>query len=273
MDITDREFEQMRGLIYQRFGINLTEQKKSLLVGRLQKIMQKSSFTSFGQYYQHLINDPSEQGLSGLIDHISTNHTYFNREKAHFEFFAQQALPTIVNRLQAEGRRDLRIWCAGCSSGEEPYMLLMLMHELLGKDYPNWDAGILATDISKRALDRAQSAVYQDNQVAPLPQEFKRKYLRRQADGSWIVCEELRREATFRRFNLMNDKFPFRQPFHLIFCRNVMIYFDQQTRDKLVTSFHRAMAPQGYLFVGHAESLNRNLGLYSFVKPAVYQKI
>jgi len=272
MEISDTEFNQMRGLIYEHFGINLTEQKKSLLVSRLHKIMEKANFTSFKQYYQHLQNDPEAGDLGELIDHISTNHTFFNREAAHFDYFSKVALPKTVESIKAAGQRDLRIWCAGCSSGQEPYMLLMLIRELLGNDHAHWDAGILATDISSRALDKAGRGVYPGNQVSQLPENLKRKYMHRLPGEDWEVSPELRNDATFRRFNLMNEIFPFKKPFHIIFCRNVMIYFDSETRDRLVTKFHQSLIPDGYLFLGHAESVNHHLGLFKPLQPAVYLK-
>ena len=152
-------------------------------------------------------------------------------------------------------------------------MLLMLVRDFLGSDFGRWDAGILATDISSRALGKAERGVYPDSQVTNLPETLKRKYLHRISDEDWEVIPELRREATFRRFNLMNENFPFKRPFHIIFCRNVMIYFDPETRDRLCTKFHKILTPKGYLFLGHSESVNHNLGLFSTVQPAVYQKI
>jgi len=273
MEISDKEFNQMRDLIYEHFGINLTEQKKSLLVSRLHKIIDKSGFTSFEQYYQHLQHSPEAGDLGELIDHISTNHTFFNREAAHFDFFSRVVLPDTVESLRAAGQRDLRIWCAGCSSGQEPYMLLMLIREFLGNDHCHWDAGILATDISSRALDKASRGVYPGAQVSQLPEGLKRKYLRLLPGEDWEVTAELRKDATFRRFNLMNEVFPFKKPFQIIFCRNVMIYFDSETRDRLVGKFHQALTPNGYLFLGHAESVNPHLGLFNHIQPAVYQKI
>ncbi len=272
MPITDREFEAMRALIYQRFGINLSEQKRSLLVGRLQKLLRSSGFSTFEEYYDHLLKDKSEQALSLLVDRVSTNHTYFNREKTHFDYFLQTALPEVIARLKAEGRRDLRIWCAGCSSGEEAYMLLMLMHECLGSDYSSWDAGILATDISERVLSVARSGVYPEDRVAQLPEALQRKYFKKLPGGDLQVVDILKKEATFRRFNLMNQQFPFKKSFQIIFCRNVMIYFDQPTREALVGRFHRFTEPGGYLFVGHSETLGRAQDLYKYLLPAAYQK-
>ncbi|ORJ63533.1 CheR family methyltransferase [Geothermobacter hydrogeniphilus] len=273
MVISDDEFNAMRKLIYERFGINLTDQKRSLLVGRLQKLVRGNGFNSFQAYYQHLLNDSSERALSELVDRVSTNHTYFNRENDHFDYFRNTALPAVVERLKKENRLDLRIWCAGCSSGEEAYMLLMLIREVLGSDHRRWDAGILATDISDRVLAVARQGLYPEEKLSNMPAELKRKYFRQQPDGRWQVDESLRREATFRRFNLMNKTFPFKKPFQIIFCRNVMIYFDQPTRDTLVKKFHRLTEPDGYLFIGHSETLGRSQTLYRYLLPAAYQKM
>ena len=271
MAISDQEFEALRSLIYQRFGINLTDQKRSLLVGRLQKLLRTNGFSTFEEYYAFLQRDGSGQALSELINLISTNYTYFNREKDHFDFFYQTALPTVVKRLRQQNRKDLRIWCAGCSTGEEPYTLLMLMAEFLGQDYRNWDAGILATDISERVLSVARSGIYPEDRVRQVPEQLRKYFVKRQ-DGQSAIRDDLRREATFRRFNLMNNQFPFKKPFQIIFCRNVMIYFDQPTRDALVRRFYQATEPGGYLFIGHSETLGRNHDLYRYLIPAAYQK-
>lgn len=272
MAINDREFEQMRRLIYERFGINLTEQKRSLLVGRLQKLIRDAGFGSFGDYYDALVNEPGEAGLSELIDRVSTNHTYFNREKDHFDYLLQTALPAVAAALEKANRRDLRIWCAGCSSGEEAYMILILLQEYFGANYGRWQAGLLATDISQRALATAQQGIYSEERLAALPKEWRGKYFRQIAPGQWQVNEALRKEATFRRFNLMNAQFPFKHPFQIIFCRNVMIYFDQPTRDTLVRKFHRALEPDGYLFIGHSETLGREQTQFHYLQPAAYRK-
>jgi chemotaxis protein methyltransferase CheR len=272
MEISDQEFKLMRDLIYQRFGINLTDQKKSLMVGRLQKLIRASGCETFKEYYDHLVNDSSEKALSELIDRISTNHTFFNREKEHFRFFVETALPTVVARLEKENRRELRIWCAGCSTGEEPYMLLMLLAEFFGANYGQWSAGILATDISDRALAIARSGVYTEDRIGEVPEALRRKYFKRLPDGNWGVIDRLKNEATFRRFNLMNAQFPFKKPFHIIFCRNVMIYFDQPTREALIGKFHQFTEPGGYLCIGHSETIGRSQSLYNYLMPATYQK-
>lgn len=273
MEISDGEFNAMRKLIYQKFGINLSDQKKSLMVGRLQKLIRTAGYASFDEYYQSVVSDGSGRSLSDLVDRISTNHTFFNRESDHFDFLKSTALPNVINRLRASGRKDLRIWCAGCSSGEEAYMLLMMVREYLGSEYGRWDGGILATDISDRVLGVAKSGVYPDDRVRSLPDSLTKKYFRKLGTGEWQVSDALRQDVTFRRFNLMNEVFPFKKPFQIIFCRNVMIYFDQPTRDALVTRFHRSMEPDGYLFIGHSETLGRSQGEYRYLQPAAYQKI
>lgn len=272
MSISDKEFSDLRDLIHKRFGINLTEQKRSLLVGRLQKLMRQLSLTTFAQYYQYLTGDKTEQALGELVDLISTNHTYFNREKDHFDYFYETALPTIVEKLKRQNRKDLRIWCAGCSTGEEPYTLLMLMMEFFGHEYSSWDAGILATDISDRALSIARAGTYSTDRVEQVPDNLRRKYFTPAGPGEMAVIDKVKQEATFRRFNLMNTRFPFKNPFQMIFCRNVMIYFDQPTRDALVGRYHQSTEPGGYLFIGHSETLGRSQTRYNYLLPALYQK-
>lgn len=272
MRISDEEFGLLRSLIYERFGINLTDQKRSLLVGRLQKVLRQSGHASFKSYYEALLGDATEQALSQLVDRISTNHTYFFREKSHFDFFSERALPQLTALLERQKSRDIRIWCAGCSSGEEAYMLLMLLREHFGAKYSQWDGGILATDISSRVLDIARRGVYPEDRIRMLPEPLLRKYFRKLPDNKYEVVEELRSEATFRRFNLMNERFPFKKPFHVIFCRNVMIYFDDPTRRTLVEKFHKHTVDGGYFFLGHSETLGRGQSLYKYLAPAVYQK-
>jgi chemotaxis protein methyltransferase CheR len=272
MDISDSEFASLRQMIYTRFGINLTEQKRSLLVGRLQKMLRTNKIDTFEDYYRFLEKDTSGKAVSDLINLISTNYTYFNREKDHFDYYLNTALPNICEEIRNRGESNLRVWCAGCSTGEEAYTLLMLMHEYMGSEYPRWDAGLLATDISERVLGTAREGIYPADKVASLPENLQRKYFTKLASGQMQVSEKIRREVTFRRFNLMNTTFPFKRPFHIIFCRNVMIYFDQTTRNALVERFHHFLEPKGYFFIGHSETLGRDSKLFRYIMPAVYQK-
>ena len=270
LTISNGEFQQLRDFIYDRFGIHLSDEKKSLVVGRLQKDLQTNGFTSFKEYYNHLLTAPTQEAFSNLINRISTNYSFFYREKAHFEFLVKTVLPEITQRLERRQSNDIRFWCAGCSTCEEPYTIIMLMFEYFGMDYQKWDAGILATDISDRVIQFAKKAVYPDGRVCQLPKKMRDRYFTK-SGNDMIVKERVKREVVIRRFNLMNP-FPFKKTFQVIFCRNVIIYFDQKTREKLIKKYHDFLEPGGYLFIGHSETIPRDQGLFEYVQPALYRK-
>ncbi len=270
--ISDQEFGQIRKLVYNNFGINLTDQKKTLVVGRLQKVLREREFSSFQDYYQWLTHDQSGEGLDELANRISTNHTFFNREKAHFEFFSQTVLPEIQARRQQQKSNEVRIWCAGCSSGEEPYTLMMLIMEHFKNNLSQWSPILLATDISATALKTAMAGEYPNDRVDQLPVALRNKYFNKRSDGSMVVKDEVRKRIFFRRHNLMDATFPFKKEFDTVFCRNVMIYFDRETRNTLVAKYHKHTARGGYLFIGHSETLGRDETEYNYVMPAVYKK-
>lgn len=270
MQISDSEFNSIRTIVYDNFGINLTEQKRSLVVGRLQKTLKSLKLSSFAEYHKYLNENP--EALSDLVNRISTNHTFFFRENEHFEYFNSTVLPQIVQRQQMNKSNDIRLWCAASSSGEEPYTILMSMMEFFGRNYKDWDAGLLATDISENALATAVKGVYTDERMSLVPPSLKNKYFRKTGDDMWQVIDALKNEITFRRFNLMNTVLPFKKKFDVIFCRNVMIYFDQPTRDALVQRFFDAASPGAYLFIGHSETLGREKTRWRYIMPAVYRK-
>jgi len=273
MTITDREFSQLRNLVYDRFGINLTEEKRSLLVGRLQKLLRSTGHMTFKSYYEYLSIDKTGKAIDELINRISTNYSYFYREEAHFNYFKKTALPELVKKQVNCKSKDIRIWSAGCSTGEEPYMLVMLMLEHLGMDYKSWSAGVFATDISNRVLEIARKGVYPDDRADKVPAGLKQKYFMPIGNYQIGVSDRVKTDVTLRRFNLMNKEFPFKQPFHMIFCRNVMIYFDKPTREALIKRFYKYVEPGGYFFIGHSETLGREQKLFKYVMPACYQRI
>lgn len=273
IEIKDSEFEFLRKFVYQQIGINLTEEKRTLLTGRLQKILRKLKFRSFENYIKYVVDDRSGMALSELANTISTNHTFFGREADHFDFFSTVALKEIRNRCENTGDYDIRIWDAGCSSGEEPYTLVMLMMDFFGQEYAKYDAGILATDISENALNIAKAGIYPPERLKNFDQKYVKKYFKKLPDGSFEVIPKVKKEVLYRRFNLMNKTFPFKQKFDVIFCRNVMIYFDAPTREALVNKFYNLTKPGGYLFIGHSETLNRDTMKYKFVQPALYKRI
>ncbi|RJP78152.1 MAG: protein-glutamate O-methyltransferase CheR [Candidatus Zixiibacteriota bacterium] len=273
MPLTEREYCLMRDLVYHRFGIHLGEHKRALIAGRLQKVVREQGFDNFSEYHDYLNRDATGEALTTLIDRISTNHTYFYREKDHFEFFFRTVLPELAARERQSGRRTLHLWCPGCSSGEEPYTLAMLILEHFRREMTGWDLGLLATDISSRVLRKAQAGIYPAESVARLPRELARAYFDRAPDGRGRVQDRVRQLVLFRRLNLMRPDYPFRGKFSVIFCRNVMIYFDPPTRQALTDRFHRVLEPEGYLFIGHSETLGRNDSRFRYVRPAVYQRV
>lgn len=273
MPLSDKEFRLLSEFVYGHFGIVITEHKRSLLVGRLQKIVKSRGFSSFIDYYHFLEKTNDKEVLSELANRISTNHTFFFRESEHFELFREIVLPDIRDHALRKNKKDLRIWCAASSSGEEPYTIVISMMEYFGADYRFWDAGLLATDISEKMLTAAGEGVYSDERLNETPTAIRNKYFDKLGASQWAVKDFLKKEVLYRRFNLMNNVFPFKQPMDVIFCRNVMIYFDADTRDTLIEKLRQSLRPGGYLFIGHSETMGRNREGFRYIKPAMYQRI
>lgn len=266
--ITQEEFDRFRSLIYRASGIHLGEGKRSLLVSRLAKRLRALGLTTFGEYYEQVTQAGGGDECTLMLDCISTNKTDFFREPGHFDFLRQRVLPALSSS------RCLRIWSSACSSGEEPYSIAMTVMD--GVDMPGrWDCRILASDLSTRVLAQASAGVYDEQRVGELPPELvRRHFLRgrgRQA-GTIKVKPHLADWIIFRRINLMDERFPIRTPLDVIFCRNVMIYFDRPTQQQLVARLHRYLKPGGYLFIGHSESLQWVEHPFRLVAPTIYQK-
>ncbi len=271
LTITDGEFTKISKYVYDNFGINLPPQKKGMLQSRLRKLVFEGNFTTFDEYFNYVVNDKTGDAASGLINAVSTNHTFFFREKDHFDFFYNVALPELKASLSAKNEKDVRIWSAGCSSGEEPYTLAMIMIEFFGMHYSMYDAGVLATDISTKVLKEAMKGIYPLDKTKLIPPGMKHKYFLSSGENLEVNAT-LKKEVVFKRLNLMNPTFPFKKPFHAIFCRNVMIYFDAETRKALVDKFYRHLIPGGYFFIGHSETLGRTNTQFEYVMPALYRK-
>lgn len=267
--ISDREFYELVHFVKRNYGINLA-QKRSLVTGRLHNYIIQSGFNHFADYWHYVQSDTSGQAGTVLVNKLTTNHTYFLREPKHFEFLEQDILPYLAD-VEAKSK-DIRIWSAGCSTGEEPYTLAMTIDSFFGSEKWRWDTKILATDISMHALEKAEKAIYGNNQLETIPDDWQTKYFRKIDDEVSIIADKIRNEVIFRRFNLMNMTFPFKKKFHVIFCRNVMIYFDAETKKELVNRFYDHLEPGGYLLIGHSESINRNESKFKFVIPAIYRK-
>lgn len=270
LTITQKEFELLTAFIKSNYGIYLKQEKQTLLIGRLQNVLIQNGFKSFSKYYEYLLNDKTGLGVSTLLDKITTNHTYFLRENDHFQYFQNEVVPYMEKTASG---RDLRIWCAGCSSGEEPYTLAMILDECFEKIIPAWDKKILATDISSKVLEEAKNGCYRNSDLEVLPARWKMNYLKKIDSDNSQFCDKIKNEVIFRKFNLMDPVFPFKKKFHVIFCRNVMIYFDEKTRRNLINKFWDCLEPGGFLFIGHSESINRDESKFKYVKPAVYRKL
>ncbi|MFZ5645355.1 MAG: CheR family methyltransferase [Bacillota bacterium] len=270
--LQDDEFRLISQLLYQRCGINITEQKRSLVMERLQKTLRMGQFPSFKAYYQHVISDPSGKALAHMVDKLSTNHTFFFRETDHYDFLRIRVLPQLVESFQKRGSRKIRIWSAGCSSGEEAYTAAMVISDFFGSGLSGWDIGILATDISVSALEKARLGLYKSGQLDCIPPNYRLRYFKQAGKETWSILPEIQDMILFRRLNLMNESYPFKGLFHVIFCRNVMIYFDNTTQQRLINRLHLYTEPGGYLFVGHSESFSQYRSLYKYVQPAIYQK-
>jgi chemotaxis protein methyltransferase CheR len=269
--LTDSEFRAITRLVYENFGICLGEEKRGLVMGRLQSTLHRRRIQTFSEYLDLVQQDRTGTLLSELVNQIATNHTAFFRENSHFQYLQQKVLPDVLANLQRQQRRDLRIWCAACSSGEEAYTIQMSVMKSLGMQYPMLDAGLLATDISAKVLHQAAQGSYSSDRLQDVPRDYVQSFFRLQADGNYQVIERVRNEIMFRRFNLMNQIFPFK-PFQIIFCRNVMIYFDANTRLNLLQKLYNCLEPGGYLFVGHSEAINSGSTPFKNLVPAVYQR-
>ncbi|HWZ29901.1 MAG TPA: protein-glutamate O-methyltransferase CheR [Bryobacteraceae bacterium] len=253
-------------LMYQRFGIQLGPAKKHLVVARLADLLRRKGVRSFDEYYQHVVSDVSGQELSAMVDALTTNFTSFFREPEHFEYLAKQVLPGL-NR-----RPKIRVWSAGCATGEEPHSLACCLLEAAGAIRPNIE--ILATDISTRALAAAQRGVYPADHFAELSGTWQKRFLLR-GEGKWQGWYRFKPEVhELIRFGYLNLNEPFSNVgvFNVIFCRNVMIYFDQAARQRLVGRLLQQLEPGGYLFPGHAESLSGVEQSLQLVQPAIYRK-
>ncbi|MBN2898745.1 MAG: protein-glutamate O-methyltransferase CheR [Clostridia bacterium] len=269
MQLTDKEFDEISTFVRSRYGINLTDKKKMLVATRLNFIFDKYDVKSYGDYFEMMRNDMAGDLTVEFLNRITTNHTFVNREAHHFEFMKSEVLP-YIEKFEY-GSKDLRIWSAGCSNGAEAYSIAMTVEDYLGTQKRFWDTTILATDISMDILHKAKEGAFPEEDLKTAPDEWIRKYFDKGVGDHYVVKKRLRDEVLFRRLNLMNQ-FPFRKKFHLIFCRNVMIYFDNDFKHQLAAKFYDQLEDGGYLFIGHSETLDRNKTNFEYVKPAIYRK-
>jgi chemotaxis protein methyltransferase CheR len=268
VELTSSEFEKICQMIYRLCGITLTPGKEGLVKSRLTRRLHSLNLGSFMEYLAFVKNDRSGHELTAMIDLLTTNRTSFFRESEHFEFLRIHILPAALSSGQ-----PIRIWNAGCSSGEEPYTVAMVLRETV-PSVDLKDIKILATDISTQILSRAKKGEYAREALQGIPDALIRKYFSFVPKTDGQICrvkDSLKSLVRFARLNLMQN-WPMRGQFEVIFCRNVMIYFDKPTRRRLVSRFHEFLKPGGHLFVGHSESLTHTSSDFVYVQPAVYRK-
>ncbi len=266
--ISTEEYQQFRRLIYDESGIELGDQKQTLVASRLSNRLRELGLKTFSDYYGQVVEDPSREEFTRLLDLISTNKTDFFREPKHFEFLRDRILPELAQE------KRVRIWSSACSTGEEPYTIAMTLFEH-ARNPDQWDFKILASDLSTRVLAKAAAGTYGEDRFRDVPPEVLRRHFLRgrgNSAGFFKVKPHLAAVIQFRRLNLMDSEFPIKSPLDLIFCRNVMIYFDRPTQETLVNKFHRYLKPGKYLFIGHSESLQWVNHTFKSLAPTIYQK-
>lgn len=269
LDISDQDFHRLVQFVRQNYGIDLSK-KRQLILGRLSNLIVSMGYAGFPEYVSHIISLKNPADNEIMINKLTTNYTYFMREHAHFDFFKNTILPQLVETKK--NTKVLSIWSAGCSSGQEPYTISMLLKEYLGAGASSWDARVLATDISQNVLGKARSGIYEEESLKDLPPGWKQKYFKPSSTPDmYEVTPALKSNVIFKTFNLM-DPIRFKLKFDVIFCRNVMIYFDQPTKEALVNRYYEATNPGGYLLIGHSEGLNRERTPYQYIMPATYRK-
>lgn len=269
------EFRLLKDFVYQHCGLHFTDDSKYLLEKRLAKRLQHHNLKSFKDYYYLLRYNPGkEQELTEVVDLLTTNETYFFREDFQLKTFTEEILPEIRQRKEKDGQLQLRIWSAGCSSGEEPYTIAMLL-----LDMPwlrNWKVEIIGTDISQRVLQMARQGIYGDSAFRVTDPSCRQRFFVAEADGRYRIKDEVRSLVTISHLNLFDVmRVALLGRMDIIFCRNVIIYFDPAGKKKVVETFHQRLAPEGFLLLGHSESLinvTTSFRLRHFKHDMVYQK-
>lgn len=266
---TQKDFDHLRKLVTQHSGITLSDAKKSLVYGRLARRLRKLGLTSFKEYCQ-ILDGGDEEELSNFINAITTNLTSFFRENHHFDFLNKKLLPAYK---QNNSSRRLRIWSAGCSTGEEPYSIAATLYDFFKAD-TGWDIKILATDLDTNVVAHGKAGIYNEKTIEDLSSQQRQRWFKKGTgtnEGMYRVIPEIRQMITFRPLNLMRE-WPMKNQFDIIFCRNVVIYFDKEAKKKLFERYANIMPDDGYLFIGHSENLFRTSDRFDSIGHTIYQK-
>ena len=273
--ISDEEFSLIQGLVKEQAGIALSEHKRSLVASRLGKRLRALGLPSLPTYYDYLTGPDGAAELENFVNAMTTNKTDFYRERVHFDFLERELVPALKVRAAQTGERKIRIWSAGCSTGEEPYTIALTLCETLGRMLA-WDVRILASDIDTDVLHQASEGMYPQERATEIPTALLQRYFLRgtgSRTGLVKVGREIRSLVTFRRINLLEEPWPIRTMFDCIFCRNVIIYFDRPTQCRLMTRFAAQLKDHGCLFLGHSESLHGVCDQFTFLRNTIYRKL
>lgn len=267
LTISDSEIKKLADYIKLHYGVDVT-QKAALVRSRLGVVIERKGYSSLEEYFNYALNDRSGQEIDYVLTRLTTNFTYFMRENDHFDFVAKVALPQIEKSSQD---KEIRVWSAACSSGEEPYTLAMIIDNYLGFKKSQWNVSVKATDISARVLDIAEKGTYSAESLKNVPEDFKRKYFKSLNDNEWQVAPAIKEMVAFDKFNLLQKSYAFSKKPQIIFCRNVLMYFDAKTKEEVVNKLYHSLEKDGYLFLGHSEPIPRS-SRFENVKSAVYKK-
>ena len=260
-------FQKLMEIVYENCGINLNDSKVAMVSARIGKRMRVLNIKEHTEYLDYLINDKNSDEITNFLDVISTNVTSFFREKEHFDL-----LSSIIKGIVESGQKRIRIWCAAASTGQEPYTIAMVCARAGAKSA---DLKILATDISTKVLVEAKEGKYNVEKIKKVPSDFLVQYFTEEIDGNnkfYCVKEVLKKLIVFKRLNLFQTPYPMRGPIDVVYCRNVMIYFDNSTREKLISEIYRLLKPGGYLIIGHAENLTLTQNNFKCIKPSIFMK-
>ena len=272
--MTDADFNKLGSFVYEELGIKMPYQKKIMLQSRLQKRLSDLRIATFREYIEFVFSKEGQQDeIIKIIDLITTNKTDFFRESSHFDYLTNTALPEICSVKPP--RKLIKIWSAGCSSGEEPYTIAIVLREYLQK-YPDLDFSVFSTDISHRILQKAATSIYPEDRINVIPHTIKHKYFLRskdQTNKTVKLVPEIRSRVNFQRLNFMDPVYPVENGFDIIFCRNVLIYFDRETQQKVITKLAEKLVTNGFFFLGHSESITNMKVPLQQIKPTIFRKV
>ena len=266
--MTEHEFKRITQYMATYYGIDLSK-KRIIVEGRMDNYIANKGYKDYETYMDAVEANLHGKEAQNIVNILTTNHTFFLREAEHYEYLRNVILPEI--KKKEEATRNLRIWSAACSTGEEPYTIAMVIKDFFGLEYRNWDTTILATDISVEVLTKAIEGVYQDKQIEALPKRWIDSNFTKMSEHDYKVKDELKQKVLFRQFNLMNP-LPFRHQLHAVFLRNVMIYFNDEIKDRLVRRIVDCLVPGGYLIIGMTEHIDRSLYDLEYVETSIYRK-